>query len=164
MSLKYQPENQNFLSPIAFKFICDAIPNVEYFCQQATLPGISINEVPVTTPLSTYYQPGDIVNFEDLNLTIIVDEDMKNWKEIYNWIIGLGAPVDQQQYAKQYERGISASGILSILNSSYNNNIEIHFYEMFPLSISGLQFDLTDNDITYLSANITFRYNRYEIK
>ena len=34
---------------------------------------------------------------------------------------------------------------------------------MFPVSLSDLNFDATDSDIDYLTANVTFKYTIYNI-
>jgi len=159
-----QPKNQNFLSPVGFKFICDNIPNVEFFCQSANIPGVSVSEISVPTPFNPHYVAGDGVNYEELSIRIIVDENMKNWQEIYNWIINLGRPENLQGYAEQKKKGLNTQGVLTILTGSNTPQIEFHFKEMFPLSISGLSFDVNNTDITYLSADVTFRYNTYSIK
>ena len=49
--------------------------------------------------------PGDKIVFEDLTLRFIVDEDLVNYTEIYNWIKGLGYPEDLEQiYDLQREK------------------------------------------------------------
>ena len=78
-ALQGQPINTSFLSPIGFKFQLNNFPAVNYFCQSATLPGISISAIDVPTPLKTVAQVGDEVSFEELSIKFIVDENMKNW-------------------------------------------------------------------------------------
>ena len=158
------PTNTNFLSPIGFKFTCTAIPNVEFFCQSANVPGVSLSPVEVPTPHKPHYVAGDRLEYEELSVRIIIDEDMKNWQEIYNWIKGLTAPEIFTQYEVQEKKGINTQGVLHILTSSNVANLEFHFEGMFPMSISGLQFDIGATDLTYLTADISFRYNSYSIK
>lgn len=156
-----QPDNLSFLSPTGFTFICDNIPNVEYFCQTANLPGVSVDDVRISTPLNPIYTSSMGVTYEELRLDFIVDEDMRNWNEIYRWIISLGAPQSLDQYSKENS---SSHAVLSILTGSMNPNVEIHFYNLFPTSLSGLEFDTRNTDITYFNANVAFRYNYYEFK
>ena len=35
---QFAPKNKNFLSPVGFKFIMSRTPNVDYFCQSASIP------------------------------------------------------------------------------------------------------------------------------
>ena len=96
-ALQNQPDNISFLSPIGFKFQLNNFPDVNYFCQSATLPGISINTISVPTPLKTIELSGDEVQFEELSIKFIVDENMKNWLSIYDWIVGIGFPTLEGQ-------------------------------------------------------------------
>ena len=159
-----QPTNQNFLSPVGFKFTCDAIPNVAYFCQSANVPGVSISNIEISTPFNPHFVPGDRVEYEELNLRIIVDENMKNWQEIYEWITEVGISQNFEQYEKRKKKGINTQGVLTVLTGSNVPQIEFHFKQMFPMSISGLNFDVSDSAVTYLTADISFRYNSYSIK
>ena len=79
----FSPNNQNFLSPIGFKFILGRTPNVDYFCQSASIPQVEIGVREITTPVKEYSLPGDKMTFGDLNLRFLVNEDLDNYYEIY---------------------------------------------------------------------------------
>ena len=96
-ALQNQPINTSFLSPIGFKFQLNNFPAVNYFCQSATLPGVSISSISVPMQLKNIDIAGDEVTFEELSIKFIVDENMKNWLSIYDWIIGLGFPTEEGQ-------------------------------------------------------------------
>ena len=72
----FSPSNKNFLSPVGFKFIIGRTPNVDYFCQSASIPevGIGVREIP--TPVKDYSIPGDKITYGDLNLRFLVNEDL----------------------------------------------------------------------------------------
>jgi len=53
---------------------------------------------------------------------------------------------------------------LIILNSHNNKSKEITFKEVFPTSLSGLEFNVNTNDIEYLTAEVTFKYTYFEVK
>ena len=53
--------------------------------------------IDVPTPLKSIEIAGDEVNFEELTIKFIVDENMKNWLSIYDWIVGLGFPTPEGQ-------------------------------------------------------------------
>ena len=57
----------------------------------------------------------------------------------------------------------SADGTLNVLSSSQTANFKVKFLDMFPVSLSDLDFDATDSDIDYLTANVTFKYTIYNI-
>ena len=155
-------QNLNFLSPLGFRFQLNRAPNVEYFCQGATLPTLSMVEIQRPTPFVTIPHPGDKIIYEPFNLRFRVDENMTNYLEIYNWLIGLGHPENLKQY-KNLGEPIS-DGSLIILSSNNNPIVRIAFQDMFPLSLSPLSFDVTQTDIEYLEAEVTFRYKIFTVE
>ena len=64
--LQALPSNLSYLSPAGFKFTLGRYPDVNYFCQTASLPGVSISTIPFITPLKDLDAPGDEVTFDDL--------------------------------------------------------------------------------------------------
>ena len=56
-----------------------------------------------------------------------------------------------------------SDGTLSILNSNFNPMAYVRFTDMFPISLSTLEFTAQENDYTYFTATVTFKYLLYEI-
>jgi len=166
-ALQGQPTNTSFLSPIGFKFQLNNFPAVNYFCQSASLPGISIGSISVPTPLKSIDIAGDEVTFEELTIKFIVDENMKNWLSIYDWIIGLGFPTEEGQakYRKlEKDSELTTDATLTVLTSNMNPQINFHFKNCFPLSLSSIAFDSGGTDIDYVTADVGFRYDVYTVE
>ena len=164
MSIFDKPTNINFFKPTSFRFICTALPESEFYCQGVTLPGVSINEIPVATPLNPHYKSGDRVLYDEFVIQIIIDEDMKNFIEIHDWIVGLGKPQTTEQFAKREKLGLDTTGVLTILSNASNVNIEYHFNGLWPKAITTLDLAITDPDPATVIASVSFQYNYYEIK
>ena len=166
-ALRDQPINTSFLSPIGFKFQLNNFPEVNYFVQSASLPGISISSISVPTPLKAIDLAGDEVNFEELTIKFIVDEIMKNWLSIYDWIIGLGFPTEEGQakYKKLSTNSeLTTDATLPVLTGNMNPQINFRFNECFPLSLSSVAFDSGGTDIDYVTADVSFRYDVYTVQ
>lgn len=159
------PDNISYLSPVGFRFSVKKLPAVNYFCQAANIPGVSVQSLPVEAPISRLYIEGTKPEFEELTVRFVVDEYMKNWQEIYDWVIGL-APSSSTEQRVQYMNHEEkySTGILTLLTGSMNPQMEFHFLDMFPTNLTALEFDSTATDVEYLTASATFRYQRYEIK
>lgn len=154
-------DNINYLSPTGFRFLCSAMPETQFYCQTANLPGVSISEIPIPTPHKQHYVAGDNVTFDEFSITIIVDEYLKNWEEIQSWIIGLGKPFGFDEYEKRKAAGTDTTGQLFILTGSKNPSLRFDFYNLWPKSIGSVQFDIMAADITYSTADVVFQYNYY---
>ena len=159
------PDNLSYLSPVGFRFAIQKLPHVNYFCQAANIPGLSTTAIPVEYSVSRIFLEGLKPEFEDLSIRFVVDEYMKNWEEIYNWIIGLSPSASLEQRAEFLNKEEKFStGILTLMTGSMNPQMEFHFHDVFPTNLTGVDFDSTASDVEYLSATTTFRYQRYEIK
>ena len=156
-----QPQNRNFLSPIGFKLDLELFPGVDFFCQTASIPDITMPIAEVDTPYRRIPIAGSGgVQFGDLSLRFIIDEELKNYTSIHNWIrtYGLSEGRTPEGTEDQYSRAN-----LFILTSHNNTNHVIEFKNMFPVSLSGVPFDATVGDIDYLTADVTFKYEKYNI-
>jgi hypothetical protein len=166
-----QIQNRNFLSPVGFKFTLAKEPKIAFMCNSARIPEISLGIAKQPSYLKIIDVPGEILTYGDLVLKFLVDENMENYMAIHNWLTGLGFPETTQQYKDLTinDQGIKDSkeafsdGSLSILNSNYKSTATVKFRDLFPVSLSSLEFDATPTDVVYLTAQVTFKYTIYDI-
>jgi hypothetical protein len=92
------PTELDFLRPNGFRFQIANIPNVSFFCQAANIPQMSIGQPEISTPLANIPFPGDKVQFGELMIRFLIQEDMANYVELYNWLTGLGFPESHEQF------------------------------------------------------------------
>ena len=173
-----QIENRNYLAPVGFKFNLQRSPGVAYFCNQANIPDISLGVAIQPNPLRDIPTPGDKMEFGDLNLRFLVDEDLTNYMEIQNWMRGLGYPESIDQFDKLEKSGKAAlpqryknfgdqvysDGTLQILSSNMVAKFNVNFKELWPYQLTTLSFDATDTDIEYFTADVSYKYTMYNLK
>ena len=164
-----QPDNFNYFNPVGFKFEVDKLPNVNFFCQSATLPGLPLGAATQVNPFRDIPTPGDKILFEELTIRFIVDEELQNWLEMKEWIYGLGYPNSQEEYG-ELSKGIKlkgdkySDGILMILTSHKNAQIKVTFQDLWPVTLSGLQLDSSVAEVDYVTADATFAYTIYNVE
>jgi len=183
-----QPTKLDYASPTQFKFNILKLPKVEYFCTAINVPGVELGTVNQVTPLKDIPQPGDKLTYQDLQVTFLVDENLENYRELHNWLTGLGFPEDHTQFANLQGAGVdrfptsgssvssepgkvkygapSAGGTLSdatlmVLTNKNNPVVEIRFRDIFPVSIGPLAYNQQETDVNYLTVNCTFKYEIY---
>ena len=150
-SLTEQPKNINPLADVQFRFDVAAIPKTSFFVQQVNLPGVTLEGAPIATPqLQNFTRHTGIITYENLTVTFMIDEYLKNWQEIFEWMTG-----EENKYT---------TAVLTILSSSMNPTMEFHFKDIFPTSLSEITFDSTTTDPVYQVASISFNYTEYTIK
>ena len=155
--------NINFLSPLGFRLLLKRAPTIEYFCQEVTLPSMSMTEINTPTPFGTIPLPGGKITYEPLTVRFRLDEEMVNYREIFNWIVALGHPDNLSQYAALQNKIYSDGSI--IINTSNNNpKLRIVFENMFPISLTPLSFDVSASGVDYLEATVTFSYRKFTVE
>ena len=184
-----QPDKMDYASPVQFRFKIAKLPEVEFFIQTVNVPGISLGSAIVPTPLYNYPIPGDEISFSSLDISFLVDENLNNYKELHDWLLGLGFPSKHQQYADLQatsadrfpgstkgslvagveipaplsEGGIYSDATLTILNSKNIAKTEIRFQNVFPTIIGSLSYDVQASDVNYLQTTASFSYINYDI-
>ena len=148
--------NKNFLSPVGFTFKLDAtnFANTEYFCSQVTMPGMNLAEVNVPYRGVNLAMTGDRINFEDLAIRFNVTENMENYIEIFNWMHRIIQGVDAE--------GEKYDATLLIMSSHNNLTKSIKFQDVFPTSLTAVEFNSQSADIEYLQADVTFKFTLFE--
>lgn len=167
------PDNPNQIYVDKFKFVLNDLPHVRYFCSAVNLPGITMQEIELPNPLNRLYYGSTKLYYDNMNLTFRVDEDLQNYREIFNWMVGITAPQSTDQFKEFTEvtnRGIGPkvgyniyrdSTLVTLTNVS-NVNLKVFFKDIFPISLTGLEFGVENKTVT--TATATFRYNWYEFE
>jgi len=185
-----EPSKLDYASPIQFRFKMAKLPKVEFFVQTANIPGISLGTATVPTPLYDYPIPGDKINYSTLDISFLVDENLNNYKELHDWISGLGFPKNHQQFADLQatgadrfpgstassvatgskrtpaplaEGGTYSDATLTVLSSKNIAKTEIRFSNVYPISLGSLSYDIKASDVDYLQVQASFNYLNYDI-
>ena len=172
-----QISNRNFLSPVGFKFSISKIPKADFFANQANIPGVDLGFAVQPTYLKDLAVPGDKLSYGDFNLRFLIDENMENYLQVHKWIRGLGYPADINEFATLKNEDLYfpspnskspyneySDGTLFIYNSSFIVNTKVKFKDLFPTSLSSIEFDATSGDIDYATAEVNFKYSIYDIE
>lgn len=153
-------KNKNFLAPNGFKLSLSIFPEVAFYSQTANLPGISINDISVPTPYRDYPVAGTETEYDDLIVKFLIDENLENYSSIHKWLrrTGLAFGPDTTDEPQ------TSRGLLQVLNSNFQANFTVEFDDLFPVSLTTLDFDSTITDVEYFTAVATFKYTIYRIK
>ena len=187
-SISRQPSKLDYTSPTQFRFLINQLPKVEYFTTEANIPGITLGELDFKTRFKAIPLMGDVLTYEDLTITFIVDENLENYVEMHTWLTAIGFPENTKQFsdfrsatsnvatntrgeskdigdvkASTPERAMYSDAVLTILTNKNNPVVECRFRDVFPTSLSGLTYSQNQTDVEYLTASVNFKYQIYEI-
>ena len=167
-----QLTNRNFLSPIGFLFILDKARKVSFLCQKAEIPTVELGQVEIPTRGLVPIPVEGNMRYSEFSMEFIVDEDLRNYMQIHNWMRALGTPQEFKErrvWLNKYADSPSedprfSDATLQVLNNNNIANFDVVFKDMFPVSLSSLPFDVTGGDNDYFTSTAIFRYTLYEIR
>tara|TARA_B110000977_G_scaffold113017_1_gene146358 strand:+ start:760 stop:1341 length:582 start_codon:yes stop_codon:yes gene_type:complete len=179
--LDRQPDNLDLARPTQFRFSILKIPNTEYFIQEVNLPGIAFSgDAVLNTRFTSLNMMGDTVNYEPLEISFSVQENLSNWREIHDWMVGIGFPENTAQFAdaisdaKATRTSVSSrtanvstlqsDATLMIMTNKNNPTVKVNFKNVYPTSLSGVSFDTKDTDAQNLTATMTMNYDYYNLE
>ena len=187
--LARQPDQLDYASPTQFRFGIHQLPKVEFFTVSANLPGVSVPTTTLATPFTDISIMGEKTEFENLSISFIVDEYLENYITLHNWLTGIGFPKSRSQFSTfrdvtsdtpDSQKGVStdigdvkqstpdksmySDAFLMILSNKNNPIVEVNFHNVYPISLSALDFSQAATDVEYMTASADFAYQIYEIK
>ena len=188
--LALQPTVFDYATSTQWRISFNRIPKVDWFCTTANIPGITLGEAMYPTPMADMFVTGDKLTFETLNITFIVDEELQNYRELWDWLVGIGFPKNHSQWSSELAKGsgttlmsssvataldpnsrikataseaqLYSDATLIVYNSKNIPKLQIEFKDAFPTSISALEYTQEATDVEYFKASATFRYTYYE--
>jgi hypothetical protein len=174
-ALTRNPTNPNFLQPNKFQLNFSRLPNVQYFCQTVSVPGISLSEAVITNPFVDIYSPGEKAIYDLINITFLVDEELRSWIEIHDWIRAMTFPEKFEEYKRlptmqnklTQQKGTFpqfSDASITILSSSNTPMYRFKFHDCFPTTLSTFIMNTGDGPDTQITADATFRYSYYDIE
>ena len=179
--LDRQPDNLDLARPTQFRFSILKIPNTEYFIQEVNLPGIAFSgDAVLNTRFTSLNMMGDTVNYEPLEISFSVQENLSNWREIHDWMVGIGFPENTAQFAEAISDAsatrtsvpsrtanvstLQSDATLMIMTNKNNPTVKVNFKNVYPTSLSGVSFDTKDTDSQNLTATMTMSYDYYNLE
>ena len=188
VTVSRQPTKLDYASPTQFKFSINQLPKVEFFTTAANIPDISLSDVVIPTPFKPIPVLGQNLTYGNLSLTFIVDEFLENYRELHEWLTGIGFPKSRQQF-KDFRSNTSNTGspsatpvqdvgkvgktvpdaamfsdaTLTVLSNKNNPIVEVRFSNLYPVSLGALEFNQGATDVEYLTTSADFTYQLYEI-
>jgi len=185
--LARQPDQLDYASPTQFRFGINQLPKVEFFTINANLPGIDATAIDLANPFKTIPIMGEKLTYANLDITFIVDEYLENYQSLHNWMTGYGFPSDRSEF-KTYrdvtsltpaggetpsvdivgsttsDKAMYSDAFLMILSNKNNPILNVVFQNIFPISLSALEFTQGATDVEYMTASATFAYQIYKFE
>jgi hypothetical protein len=162
---------------------------VEWFVVRCNIPSVTLGQADQYTPFVDIALVGDKLQYGDFNMTFIVDEQLQNYMEMYNWVKNIGFPFsgegqfnkldrpdgqdrgansairrsNSDTYVERNDRDLYTDIIVTILSSKNNAVAEIQLYECFPVSLGSIEYNQQETDTTYATCDVSFAFTWYDV-
>ena len=183
-----QPTVFDYSQSNQFKVFLPIFPTVEWFVVRANVPSVQLGVADRYTPFVQLALVGDHITYGDFSMTFIVDENLKNYMEMYNWVKNIGFPFEHAQfnvlerpdygnrsggqkynaendtYSKVNDDDLYSDIILQIMTAKNNLIAECFIYEAFPTTLGAIEYSQQETDMTYATCEVGFAYSWFDMK
>ena len=183
-----QPTVFDYSQSNQFKVFIPIFPITEWFVVRANIPSVNLGVADQYTPFVQVQVAGDHITYGDFSITFIVDENLKNYMEMYNWMKNIGFPFSHEQfnklerpdyqdrsggqvynaesdtYSKANDRDLYTDIVLQIMTSKNNLVAQCEIYEAFPTTIGAIEYSQQETDMTYATCEVGFAYSWFDVK
>lgn len=161
------PINKSFLSNNKYEFVIDRLPHVTFFIQSVVIPDVSLVGTQVPSPYVSVPIPGNILNYGELQVNYIMDEDMKAWREIYDWMYNLGNPESRNKIGDLTQtlgrrNSVTSDASLLVKSNANNPRVKFTFKDIFPTTLGGLTLSSNEGQ-EFITSTISFLYSHYTV-
>jgi len=193
-TLARQPTVFDYSQTNQFRIYLPIFPKTEWFVVSANIPGITMGQATQATPFTDMPIVGEKIGFDNFDMTFIVDEQLKNYMEMYNWVKNIGFPhsgekqfnkldrpdnLDRSKTIKRppgqvvgspnqsvetSDRNLYTDIRLDILSSKNNTVANIYMYEAFPVSLGSIEYSQQETDTNYAMCAVSFAYSWFDVK
>ena len=149
--------NRNFTHNSNFMFQTNLFKEEEtiYAIQECNLPGMSFSHIQLSKSSVFGNMQGDTLTYNDLLISIIIDEELLVWKEIVNNLQKMRNPESTGEQ-------IMKIGYLIIQDDNTNEVLRLEFTDMMVENIDDLNYS-TNTDDEIITCTVTIRYDYYTI-
>lgn len=152
------PENTNLAQPTKFIVTFPEISTTVFFCQRVNLPGVQLSPVPHPTPGLDLYTPGVKLEYNTLDMSFLVNEDLSSWMTIYNWM------KDLSSNTTKYKDRTKKTAIVTYLSNLNNPKLRVIYNDIFPISLGDLEYDTTMSADEHITSTASFRYDYFDVE
>lgn len=156
------------------------MPNLTFVAQEVNMPGVSGKTAQMSVPGINIHQMPDKLIYEPLTVTFMMDEELRAWRELYSWLLGMTGGYDRsvitaefidqhinyvwpEKAQHRHDQAARTTAGLTIVNPAKIPMVRLLFHNLYITSLSNINFSTKELDTlsTTLSCTATFDYDYY---
>lgn len=157
---------ENYLQPTGFKLILNKkhYKRAEYFVTSVNHPDVTLPSIETPYRSINTHMSGDRLVFGEVAFEMIVDEDMKNYKEMYELLQNTVQQGEQLRSDRLNTQAPLDFDITLVSLSSHNNaNVKIVYKDARLTNLGAVEFRSATTDVQYITVPLTFSFSYFEV-
>lgn len=147
--------------PFNFSITFEKIKNTIFFCQEVTIPTMSISQIRMSMDAFDDPIPGDKMTFDDrLTLTVLMDEEFKAYEAIHDWMWEIRSPEDLKTH--KMVKDCYSDAAVTVRGNNQQIIGRYHFVDCFPINLPGPQYKSTSQDDEIMVFTADFAFTRFK--
>lgn len=131
-------------------------------CNTMWLPGASIGVTTIPWLGGYINVPNNDLTFPTIQILFLVDENLNNWKTLYNWIMYMHNNKDK--FAVAWDDAVTTGTLLYRNNWVNKTVLEVEYWKLWITELGAITLTNKTDGSQYLEAQATFTFDRAEIK
>jgi hypothetical protein len=163
--------NISLFQPTGFKVIIDRknYANLEFFVQSISHPGATVPAIETSYKrISSVPQPGGQMEYGELTMDVMLDEDMNSYTEMYNWMLRLVnlEQIDRRNnFAGKVSDTPTYADIKVVALTGHNNSNKTFTYvDCIPVAIGDIRFEAQNQSVEFITFPASFRFSYFDIQ
>ena len=155
-------DNYNLMQNANVKMVTKKLPGIEFFCTEIAWPSVNIGSIAMPTHMGKHYEPGVGLEFGQLTVDFIVDEDMNNYFSVYSWMRECSIPSAEPSAPYPYANGAFfpfSDVVLMVLDNNMNGKYGVTFVNAFPVSLGSVQFGTDIDQPIPARCSVSFQFD-----
>lgn len=171
-SVNANPADQNLLQSSTFQITFSRLPYIQFFIQQLYIPGINVPAQMQDTPFINAPLPGNKLTYEAIIMTFAIDEGMWAYTSLQDWLKGVGIPESFEEYKNlsiqkrlqmKSAKPQYSDAAVTVFTNKNNPILTYNFTDVFPESVTGIQFSTQQDASMILTATASFRFTAMDV-
>jgi|TARA_Y100000034_G_scaffold132514_1_gene195701 hypothetical protein len=193
-ALARQPVVFDYSQSNQFKVYLPIFPTTEWFVVRANIPGVTLGQASQYTPFTDIAVVGDKLQYDNFNMTFMVDESLNNYMEMYNWVKNIGFPFsgkdqfnklprpdnidlgnglktntrrfkdDKTDQDSNSDRNLYTDIQMTILTSKNNPIANVTIYDAFPVGLGNIEYSQQEGDTDYAVCEVSFAFSWFDVQ
>jgi hypothetical protein len=131
--------------------------------QTANIPGVTMTTANIpTTPKLVTMVAGGALEYDQMQIQFLMDEDYNSYIELYKWMVSIINPIGPSTLPSG--GGTPSIAILHLLtNNRTDNNLYIKFHDVFPSNLGSVDLTQQITESEPVVGQVTLNFKWFDI-